>query len=87
MSWSISVSNKSLEELKKALIDASVVGNASTDQVSEAIAAALNIAESDCVGDTRNKKFTVVLSGHANPSHEPAPGMSNDMVSVSVHQF
>lgn len=90
MSWSLSVSNKSADELEEALEGASSTSREqsqeSSEQVTAAIDAAIAIVESGAVGD-KDKKFTVSLSGHSNAGHEPAAGMANDVINISVSQF
>lgn len=39
------------------------------------------------VGKGRGKDFSVSLSGHANPGHEPKEGWANDTISVVVTQI
>lgn len=89
MSWSLSVTEKSADELEQALEDASKTAREqsqeSSEQVTAAIQAAVSVVKSGAVGNT-TKKFNVSLSGHSNPGHQPASGMSNDMTYVSVNQ-
>jgi hypothetical protein len=51
-----------------------------------AMAAAALIIDSGAVGDT-SKDFTVSLSGHSNPKHNPGPGgVSKDFISININQ-
>lgn len=52
------------------------------DQIKAAAAAAVALVRSGAIG--KPLKFTVGLSGHANPDHLPAEGWSNDSISVSL---
>lgn len=33
------------------------------------------------------KKYKVMLSGHANPGHEPNPGWANDCITINIYQL
>lgn len=89
MSWSFSVTEKTADELEEALEGASANARQqapeSDEQVTAAIAAAVTLAQSGAFGNT-TEKFNVGLSGHGNPKHEPASGMSNVSIYVSVSQ-
>jgi hypothetical protein len=54
-------------------------------QITAAGGAARKIVESHAVGSD-DKSYNVVLTGHANPAHEPVVGIANDQVHVSVSQ-
>lgn len=105
MSWSLSVTNvtadeaedKLTEELDKlAAVETGGLPNQfasdeAREQATAAIAAAVDLIDSDVVGDggtTKNpgKRFNVYLSGHANPGHNAADGMANDFVQINVNQ-
>lgn len=34
-----------------------------------------------------NKKFKVIVSGHANPGNVPVAGWSNDCLNISIYQL
>lgn len=89
MSWNFSVTAKPVGELESALEEASKTSREysqeNSEQVSVAILAAILIAKSEAVGES-TKKFNVTLTGHSNPGHQPASGMSNDGIYVSVYQ-
>lgn len=55
------------------------------EQFAAARAAVKELVGSGAFGDG-SKEFSVQLSGHANPGHEPLEGWSNDCVSVHVAQ-
>lgn len=55
------------------------------EQIEIASAVAKQIVASGAVGGA-DKEFRIGLNGHANADHEPAPGWSNDCVTVSVYQ-
>jgi hypothetical protein len=58
------------------------------DQLTAAKDAAIGLIESGSLG-TADARYTVILSGHANPGHVPAPegGWANDCVTISIYQF
>jgi hypothetical protein len=88
MSWSITgyCSIASAKEDIPKLRDAAVSQNPDCgDQFEAAAAAAVAIVESGAVGGGE-KTFSVTLSGHSNPDHEPHSGWSPDGVNVSVAQ-
>lgn len=55
------------------------------DQAELAVKVAVEIVQRGVVGDD-TKKFTISLSGHGNPNHEPQEGFVNDMIHVNVQQ-
>lgn len=87
MSWSASVIAVEQLELEAKLSSAlQIAANSDAEaeakeQAHVAIAVAVALAKT-----TGSKAVNVSLSGHANPSHEPREGYSNDFVSVSVTQ-
>lgn len=93
MSWSFSIPPTAREEFDEAADAARADANASiqqanpagADQADEAIAVAKLIVESGVVGGP-GTKVAASLSGHGNPDHQPAAGMANDTISVSVYQ-
>lgn len=58
-------------------------GEGVNDQVITAVDAALWTIRSGAVGEG---KFTISISGHANPGHRPTVGYANDMVVITVVQ-
>lgn len=88
MSWSTHTEPREAPAIFQA-IDAtepsSDISEEGEAQLRVAKAAAKDIIESQAVGGD-GKQFNVSLSGHANPGHEPASGMANDFVTVSVGQ-
>lgn len=44
-----------------------------------------DLLEAGVVG-SKDKKFSVSLTGHANPNHEPAEGYGNDSISITISQ-
>jgi hypothetical protein len=92
VSWSLSVSGKELGELLSALEEK--INEPGTEQLATAEAQeqartakslAFDLAKSYVIGGPE-KRFNVYLSGHANESHEPRSGWSNDTVTVTVSQ-
>jgi hypothetical protein len=55
-------------------------------QFERAQEAAEELIISGVVGDMDGQKFTVTMSGHANPNHEPVSGMARDFVSLTISQ-
>lgn len=47
--------------------------------------AAAGVLSSGAVGNA-DKEFSITLSGHANPRHEPAEGWANDCISITITQ-
>lgn len=88
MSWSLHVEPRPAPAIFRAVDAAEPSSPVSEDgeqQVRAAKAAAKDIIESQAVGGT-DKHFNVSLSGHSNPGHEPAKGMANDFITVSIGQ-
>lgn len=52
------------------------------DQIKAATEAAVAAFRSGAIG--KPLKFTVSLSGHANPGHKPQEGWSNDTLTISL---
>lgn len=50
-----------------------------------ALVAATEIYATGIVGSP-DKKFRVVVSGHANPDHEPQAGWANDSLGITIAQ-
>ena len=80
MSWSKSYGSKGELERNESTVEGS------EDQVSTARDAARGLIESGAVGDPDDKDFSISLSGHSNPGHEPTAGMANDTITISVSQ-
>lgn len=57
----------------------------SLEQLRAAKVAAKDLIQTQTLG-SEDKTYSVTLSGHANPGHEPASGMANDSVYVSITQ-
>ena len=98
MSWSFGfVSGGTLSAFDSALADAkatfiteqesfgSPISEDTDSQINAAGTAARQVMSAQCCGDT-SYTFNVVLTGHANPNHEPVVGQPPDAVSVSVVQ-
>jgi hypothetical protein len=60
-------------------------GDGVQEQIATARAAAQQVIDSGVVGGT-DKDFSVNLSGHSNPGHEPAPSWANDCLTISINQ-
>ena len=92
MSWNFSVvaSKESVDAALNAAAESQVDNIMRSDsgaemlsQAEQATYAAVALIESGCLGDGT---FTVNLSGHANPGHQPRDGWANDAVSISIAQ-
>lgn len=92
MSWNISVSSGTKEEVKKALEEQEFPNEPGTyaydemrEQFDAAKMAALALLESGVVGSDQSL-FAVSLSGHGNPGHVPAPGWASDMIHITLSE-
>lgn len=56
------------------------------DQFDWAVASINTIIQSGSLGSP-NGKYNIVISGHANPDHEPVEGWSNDHLTISISQI
>lgn len=57
------------------------------DDVSDAVHEAVGkLLDSNAAGHHTKYDFTISTSGHWNPNHEPASGMANDFIQVSILQ-
>ena len=86
MSWSLHYENR--ENFEKDAPQYPAVPELGPDceeQKNVARHAAEEIIASGAVGG-EGKDFTVNISGHANPGHEPAAGWANDCITVSITQ-
>ena len=84
MSWNASYS--SLESFRND--DVQAEGNLSAEGAEQWAVARLVASELIASGKVggEGKDFRIHLSGHANPSHEPAKGWANDTITVTVSQ-
>jgi hypothetical protein len=85
MSWSMNGvvhDEESVDNLKGSTVDSIAVA----EQMEFAKAVVKDAVESGVLGDPRQHHFYVQLNGHANPSHEPAPGWANDTITISITQ-
>lgn len=91
MSWSLYEKGVvSSEVVMERLIELARANakNSNPDGVDQAEAIAeiaTNIIESGIVGNN-TKRYTVSISGHGNPNHEPKSGWSNDNISIQITQ-
>lgn len=83
MSWSLQFS--SLEALDRDEPTSGTIPEDARDQYEAARAAAIDLITSGAIGRV-GAKFTTLLSGHANPEHEPREGWANDCITVSIYQ-
>jgi hypothetical protein len=90
MSWSKGFPNKesfgNKEQREEAR--ASVISQSGADagqQFDAACTAADIVINSGSIGDSA-KDFSISLSGHSNPNHEPTPGWANDCVTINIYQ-
>lgn len=83
MSWTMSY--KSLNEFEADRPE-HTTGTPSRDTIDKARGAAQVLIASKVVGDKLEHDFTVYFSGHENPGHRPTKGMSNDSITVTIHQ-
>lgn len=58
----------------------------SKEQADAAFDASSALILQGVVGDPE-KKYKVMLSGHANPGNEPVAGWSNDSITISIYQL
>lgn len=83
MSWSVEYTSQKNAEIQFYGDD--------TPEVNEAMKAAVDavgtIVESGVLGDPAKKHFSVRISGHTNPGHEPVPGWANDSLTINVYQM
>src|SRR5512142_3484513 len=98
MSWSGRISipkGTAYREAEKQVVDLAVAGQPASDAAEEAIQTAkmmvINVLASGAVTGSHVDEplrhgISVSISGHANPGHDPAPGWSNDSMTVSVYQ-
>ena len=56
------------------------------EQLHVALTTVKDLIDSGVVGD-ETKKFSVTISGHANPNHEPAAGWANDALTIAIVQI
>lgn len=85
MSWSEFLPDHTLKELRKARPKTDLAEEA-YDQFEAALGCAIDIVQSGVVGNTDEFKFSVSLSGHANPDHKPTDDWADDMLSLSISQ-
>jgi hypothetical protein len=87
MSWSLFISAVRMSNVAAAADAARAAATSPIpdDQFDAALEAAQTVLDSGAVGDI-DDLFNISLSGHANPDHKPADGMSNDMINVTVSQ-
>lgn len=86
MSWSASYiwnGNKQTEISVHLQTELPVESKAQADVAFDASAA---LILSGAVGSPE-KKYKVMLSGHANPGNEPNPGWSNDSLTINIYQL
>lgn len=92
MSWSLSTIVPARANVSSVLADARAKSptQEATVEAREQIDGAVEMVDELIVrgvlGDPDKFDFSVSLSGHANASHEPAPGWSNDSVSINIYQ-
>src|SRR3982750_3519078 len=94
MSWSVSLSGMRAKDWDSQLDTQtrnipSIGDNASgetREQFTEASDMARALVDSGAVGNPDKYEFNVYLSGHSNTEHNPAQGMANDQVTVTVSQ-
>lgn len=84
MSWNVSYNSKS--NFRGDFRDPSSTHEdlIPKDQISIARQVVNEIIISQAVGI--GKDYTINISGHGNPEHEPVEGMSNDWLSVTINQ-
>ncbi len=88
MSWSVNatIQGGSPADELVALREAALSQNPEcSDQFEAAKDATYMLVSSGAVGGP-DKKYHVILAGHANPDHEPRPGWANDMITISISQ-
>lgn len=91
MSWNVravgvSPNSKDIDNLEKLAIESAKAANPDGEDQAQLAARVVNdILGAGVIGNT-TKKYTVSISGHANPDHEPKSGWSNDMISIQISQ-
>lgn len=94
MSWYVSYKYEDsdiTEETHPALagvieqVEQGVLSKEAGEQVFVTVATVHDIIGSGVVGDP-DGKFSITVSGHANPEHKPASGWANDSVVINIYQ-
>lgn len=87
MSWSVSFSAKTIDELTNLeASDVNLQGGLAREPFERSVAALCELVESGVLGDPEGLTFSGSLSGHANENHSALPGWSPDCVSIHVSQ-
>lgn len=91
MSWTVWATDVSLDNVEETLDKRFEELNPEqtvemVEQFDDAVESVYMFISGASLGDPDTKKFNVSISGHANPSHEPATGWANDCITVSVNQ-
>jgi len=85
MSWSAQYNLQEDGELVLAF--ESGLGTKEADmQHDAALMAFANVLDFGALGDFYKYTYTLTLSGHANPGHEPTDGWANDQLSMVIAQ-
>lgn len=61
-------------------------GDPAQDQLKAARTAVKGLIDSGCIGSLEHD-YRVSISGHSNPDHDPAQGMANDAIQLSIYQI
>lgn len=87
MSWSVSFSNKSIDEVTNLDVEDSQLQNGlAREPFDRCVAALCELVESGVLGDPSGLTFSGSLGGHANENHRALPGWSPDSVFMSISQ-
>lgn len=94
MSWGYGITAVPLKEVAEKLKEAQAASFATyTEAPSQGVIEQAELAnhlaqeavESGVVGNTTHS-FSISVSGHANPDHEPDPSYANDMITINIYQ-
>ena len=88
MSWSVSgqTDQQGVADFMSAKREEALQQNSECgDQFDAVTEAVITLINSGSVGDA-SRRFSMTLTGHANPNHEPRDGWANDAVTISLYQ-
>lgn len=99
MSWSVATTEPThypdildeIDELEPKHLAPDQLTQETAEQLRAAKVAAKRLIDTGAVGNIGGDgdlgvRFQVMLGGHANPNHEPAPGWADDTINITVRQ-
>lgn len=87
MSWSVSFSNLSLDEIDNLEVDdTQLQGGLARNAFSEARDALVELIQTGICGSPTEYKFSGYLNGHANENNKALPGWSPDCLTLHFAQ-